>query len=89
MAIHFQIVEKRGANLRKALVEAMRSGSLETFVAKNRGRKVVHISSSYPGWMKWGYHDGVITCVVLSPKKAGSGVEALSCVSRQACGPIF
>ena len=72
MTIQFQIVERPGADLRKALIGAMRSGALQTFVTKNRGKKVVHISPDYPGWMKWEYHDGVITCIVLSPKKPGA-----------------
>lgn len=72
MTIRFQVVERPGANLRKALIDAMRSGSLQTFTVKNRGKKVVHVSPDYPGWMKWEYHDGVITCVVLSPKKPGA-----------------
>jgi hypothetical protein len=72
MKIQLQIVERPGNDLRKALIGAMRTGALQTFFTQSRGKKVRHISPDYPGWMNWGYHDGVITCLVLSPKKPGS-----------------
>ena len=69
MKIQFQIVERPGSDLRGALLSAMRTGGMQTFIARNRGKKIVHIS--HPGWMTWKYQDGVITCRVLSPKKPG------------------
>ena len=69
--IRFQIIERTGAQLHKALVEAMRTGELRTFIAKKRGRKVLHKNSAYPGWMNWSVSEGIITCEVLSPNKPG------------------
>jgi hypothetical protein len=69
--IRFQIVERTGAQLQKTLVEAMRTGELRTFIAKKRGRKVLHKNSAYPGWMNWSVSEGIITCEVLSPNKPG------------------
>jgi len=69
--IRFQIIERTGAQLQKALVEAMRSGELRTFIAKKRGRKVLHKNSAYPGWMNWSVSEGIITCEVISPNKPG------------------
>ena len=69
--IRFQIIERTGAQLQKALIEAMRSGELRTFIAKKRGRKVQHKNSAYPGWMNWSVSEGIITCEVLSPNKPG------------------
>jgi hypothetical protein len=69
--IRFQIIERTGAQLQKALVEAMRTGELRTFIAKKRGRKVLHKNSAYPGWMNWSMSEGIITCEVLSPNKPG------------------
>jgi hypothetical protein len=69
--IRFQIIERTGAQLHKALVDAMRSGELRTFIAKKRGRKVLHKNSAYPGWMNWSVSEGIITCEVLSPNKPG------------------
>jgi hypothetical protein len=47
----------------------MRSGSLSTFKLQKGGRKVVHVSTDYPGWMNWNHFGGVITCEILSPNK--------------------
>jgi len=69
--IRFQIVERTGANLQKVLIEAMRTGELRTFIAKKRGRKVLHKNSAYPGWMNWSMSEGIITCEVISPNKPG------------------
>jgi hypothetical protein len=69
--IHFQIVERPGAELQKRLITAMRDRSLRTFVAKKRGRRVQHISLAYPGWMSWSERAGVICCEVISPHKPG------------------
>ena len=69
--IRFQIIERTGAQLHKTLVEAMRTGELRTFIAKKRGRKVLHKNSAYPGWMNWSVSEGIITCEVLSPNKPG------------------
>jgi hypothetical protein len=69
--IRFQIVERTGANLQKVLIEAMRTGELRTFIAKKRGRKVLHKNSAYPGWMNWSVSEGIITCEVISPNKPG------------------
>ena len=69
--IQFQIIERTGANLYKALVAAMREGELRTFHVKRRGRKVQHTNVSYPGWMNWSTADGVINCAVISPNKPG------------------
>jgi len=49
--IRLEIVERKGAKLRKRLVDAMRSGELRTFKAADRGRKVTHLR--YPGQMRW------------------------------------
>ncbi len=74
--IRFQIVEQPGADLQKELVRAMRSSDLRTFVVKNRGRRVQHIT--YPGWMNWRSEHGVIHCEVLSPRKPGAEWQLLS-----------
>ena len=69
--IRFQIIERSGANLHKTLVDAMRSGELRTFKATRRGRRIQHKNLSYPGWMNWFVHDGMINCDVISPRKPG------------------
>ncbi len=65
--IQFQIVESVGADLYRSLLDYMKSGSLQTFSASKRGRKISHIK--YPGWINWSNSEGVITCEVLSPRK--------------------
>jgi hypothetical protein len=69
--IRFQIIERAGANLHKTLVDAMRAGELRTFEASRRGRRIQHKNLSYPGWMNWSVHDGMINCEVISPRKPG------------------
>ena len=69
--IRFQIVERPGANLYKTLIGAMRSGELRTFEATRRGRRIQHKNLSYPGWMTWSEHEGMIDCEVISPQKPG------------------
>ena len=69
--IRFQIIERPGANLYKTLVDAMRAGELRTFEATRRGRRIQHKNLSYPGWMNWSVHDGMINCEVISPRKPG------------------
>jgi hypothetical protein len=69
--IRFQIFERSGANLHKTLVDAMRAGELRTFEATRRGRRIQHKNLSYPGWMNWSVHDGMINCEVISPRKPG------------------
>jgi hypothetical protein len=69
--IRFQIIERSGANLHKTLVDAMRAGELRTFEATRRGRRIQHKNLSYPGWMTWSAHDGMINCEVISPRKPG------------------
>ena len=69
--LRFQIIERTGANLQTTLVDAMRSGELRTFVAKKRGRKILHKNSAYPGWMNWSESAGMINCEVISPNKPG------------------
>jgi hypothetical protein len=69
--IRFQIIERAGANLHKTLVDAMRAGELRTFAATRRGRRIQHKNLSYPGWMNWSVHDGLINCEVISPRKPG------------------
>lgn len=69
--IRFQIIERPGANLHKTLVDAMRAGELRTFEATRRGRRIQHKNLSYPGWMNWSAHDGMINCEVISPHKPG------------------
>jgi hypothetical protein len=69
--IRFQIIERSGANLHKTLVDAMRAGELRTFEATRRGRRIQHKNLSYPGWMNWTVHDGLINCEVISPHKPG------------------
>jgi len=66
-----QIIEQPGAGLHAELVAAMRSGSLQTFFLKKRGKRVMHTTFSTPGWMKWTHEDGVMNCSILSPKKPG------------------
>ena len=65
--IIIKIVEHPGENLQKELLRAMRSDELRTFNAKDRGKKIVHLS--YAGWMNWARKDGVITCKVKNPSK--------------------
>lgn len=67
--IRFQIVQRAGVDLRRSLVDAMRSGGLQTFNISKRGSKVTH--AKHPGWMNWSVSDGVLTCEVLSPRKPG------------------
>lgn len=67
--IRFQILERPGAELHKVLIDAMRAGDLRTFVARKRGRKVLH--KSHPGWMNWVDANGLISCEVISPHKPG------------------
>jgi len=69
--IRFQIIERAGAKLYKTLVDAMRSGDLRTFEVTRRGRRIQHKNLSYPGWMNWSVHDGMINCEVISPRKPG------------------
>jgi hypothetical protein len=65
--IRFQIVEHLGAEVYRSLLDAMKTGSLLTFSASKRGRKITHVK--YPGWINWSSSEGVITCEVLSPQK--------------------
>ncbi|MGH7793597.1 MAG: hypothetical protein ACREQ2_01635 [Candidatus Binatia bacterium] len=69
--IRFQIIERAGANLHRTLIDAMRAGELRTFEATRRGRRIQHKNLSYPGWMNWSVHDGMINCGVISPRKPG------------------
>ena len=69
--IRFQIIERAGANLHRTLIDAMRAGELRTFEATRRGRRIQHKNLSYPGWMNWCVHDGMINCEVISPRKPG------------------
>jgi len=69
--IQMQIIEQPGAGLHAELVAAMRSGSLQTFFLKKRGKRVMHTTLPTPGWMKWTHEDGVMNCSILSPKKPG------------------
>ncbi|HJS21692.1 MAG TPA: hypothetical protein VJ764_03475 [Steroidobacteraceae bacterium] len=74
--IRFHIFERPGANLQRQLISAMRAGTLRTFKALKRGRKIEHIT--YPGWMNWSVADGVISCAVLSPRKPGQEWQLFS-----------
>jgi hypothetical protein len=65
--IRLQIVEHYGAGLYRELLAYMRSGSLQTFSATKRGRKLSHVK--YPGWINWSSSEGAITCEVLSPRR--------------------
>lgn len=67
--IRFQIIQRSGVDLHRSLVDAMRSGALQTFDSSKRGSKVTH--AKHPGWMNWSVSEGVITCEVLSPRKPG------------------
>jgi hypothetical protein len=69
--IRFQIIERAGANLHRTLLDAMRSGELRTFASTRRGRRIQHKNLSYPGWMNWSDHAGMINCEVISPRKPG------------------
>ncbi len=70
--IRFQIVERSGGDLYRSLLEALRRGTLRTFRAERRGRRVRHTNPSYPGWMNWSRRGGIIACEVISPRKPGS-----------------
>ena len=74
--IRLQIVERQGAGLFAKLKDAMGTGDLRTLIAMKHGRKVVH--TTYPGWMNWSHHSGVIVCEILSPKKPGHEWQLLS-----------
>ncbi len=63
--ITLQIVEHPDANLYKELLSDMRSGDLRTFSAKDRGKKIVHVS--YKGYLTWKRVAGVINCKVRYP----------------------
>jgi hypothetical protein len=65
--IRIQVVEKSGADLKRAMTAAMRSGKLRTFQLQKRGRKVTHVRA--PGYMNWTSAHGVITGEILSPQK--------------------
>jgi hypothetical protein len=67
--IRLQIIEREGTDLRRRLIEAMRSGTLRTFSVTRRGKRVVHTRS--PGWMNWSSASGVISCEIRSPQKPG------------------
>lgn len=69
--IRLQIVEKKGANLFRTLIGAMRSGELRTFVVARRGKRVTHRNPGYSGWINWSPSGGVINCEILSPRKPG------------------
>ncbi len=78
--IKFQIVEKPNAQLYKTLKKALRTGDLKTLFLMNRGKKVVHKSPGYPGWMNWSHDDGVILCNVISPQKHGEEWKLFSSI---------
>ena len=65
--IRFQVVEHYDAGLYRKLLDLMRSGSLQTFSASKRGRKISHVK--YPGWINWSHTEGTLTCEVLSPRR--------------------
>ena len=69
--VRLQIIERPGVDLYRALVAAMRSGELRTFLLVKRGRKVQHKNPNYHGWMNWQNLHGVIVCEILSPRKPG------------------
>ena len=73
--IKLQIVERPGAELRRTLVEAMRSGRLRTFHAAKRGRKITH--TTYSGYMNWSDSGGLILCEIKSPQKPGAEWQLL------------
>jgi hypothetical protein len=81
--IRFQIIERAGANLHRTLVDAMRLGELRTFTATRRGRRIQHKNLSYPGWMNWSVHDGMINCEVISPRKPGLGQPGKATVKKR------
>lgn len=64
--IRLEITERKGAKLRKRLIDAMRSGELRTFAAADRGRAVTHLR--YPGRMRWSEKDGTILATLSGPK---------------------
>lgn len=76
--IRLQIVEQPGVRLYRSLIRAMRSGELRTFIVARRGRKVTHRNPSYSGWINWSSAGGVISCEILSPRKAGTEWRLLS-----------
>ena len=76
--IRLQIVEHHGVGLYRALIKAMRSGELRTFIATRRGKKVTHRNPSYSGWVNWSFAGGVISCEILSPRKPGTEWRLLS-----------
>ncbi len=76
--IRLQIVEQPGVQLYRSLIGAMRSGELRTFIVKRRGKKVTHRNPNYSGWINWSSAGGVISCEVLSPRRAGTEWRLLS-----------
>jgi len=76
--IRLQIVERPGVQLYRSLIGAMRSGELRTFIVKRRGKKVTHRNPNYSGWINWSSAGGVISCEVLSPRRAGTEWRLLS-----------
>lgn len=76
--IRLQIVERHGVNLYRALIDAMRSGELRTFIVTRRGKRVTHRNPNYSGWMNWSRTAGVVTCEILSPHRPGTEWRLLS-----------
>jgi hypothetical protein len=66
--IKIHIVERDGANLFQVVKGACYDGTLRTFSAEKRGRKITH--TTYPGYITWSSaRDGVIIASVRSPRR--------------------
>ena len=73
--IRMQITERDGAELYRALLDAIRTRELRTFTLTRRGRRVEHVR--YPGFLNWSHKEGVIDCEVRSPQKPGTEWQLL------------
>jgi len=76
--IKMQIIEKEGVGLYKDLIDAMRTGKLQTFIISRDRKKVKHTNVTCPGWMKWSNMGGVMVCEIVSPRKLGEEWKLLS-----------
>jgi len=75
--IKMQIIERDGAKLFNVVKNACYDGTLQTFFAEKRGRKITH--TRHPGYINWSSgRDGVIIATIRSPKKPQDEWKILS-----------
>ncbi len=75
--IKIQIVERDGANLFQVVKSACYDGTLRTFSAEKRGKKITH--TTYPGYITWSSaRDGVIIASLRSPQRPQDEWKILS-----------